>query len=298
MNKNIVIPVVICIVFIVGAIVLIIGMNSNGWFSGKSGNAQKSNNYVKNMPQLSDEESTDKQKELMDTDKDNEKDKSAEEKYYGENQGAKDKKEIKKIIKNDNSTTTNKFNITNKYDYSKTTNKYDYSNTKKSSYKRQTSVKDKKVPETQKSYKEQYEKKTVKPEYTKTVKSDNATFHAEGEYISEEEYLYRVSLIKDLSIKTIVIDRLTKGNGISQEYFKVAYSTNMIPAKILEELVESMNFRKLIPQKYLNEETKLNGLLKGDKVIIKNSDIAGLLVLWTQGKLIPVQKAWETLAEK
>ena len=85
--------------------------------------------------------------------------------------------------------------------------------------------------------------------YAKGSNLPNQTFDSLGEYVSNDDYNYRVSIIKSLNIKTIVINKLTPGNGISQEYFRVCYLTKMIPAKILSELVESKEFRNLIPEK-------------------------------------------------
>lgn len=129
-----------------------------------------------------------------------------------------------------------------------------------------------------------------------TIKIDS--FHSSGEYISDEEHQYRLSLVNNLIIKTVIIDSLTNGNGVSQEFYKVVYQSNMIPAKILEEIVESKEFRKLIPSKYLKEEIKIKGLPDGEKIVFKNSDIRDLLIIWTKGKLTPFQKAWVTKAEK
>ncbi|HOJ64217.1 MAG TPA: hypothetical protein PLE45_07325 [Spirochaetota bacterium] len=129
-----------------------------------------------------------------------------------------------------------------------------------------------------------------------TIKLDS--FHSNGEYVSEEEYKYRVSLVNNLQIKTVVIDSLTKGNGVSQEFYKVVYQNKMIPAKILDEIVESKEFRSLIPEKYLKDEIKIKGLPSGEKIVFKNEDIKNLLILWTKGKLTPFQKAWLTKAEK
>ncbi len=127
--------------------------------------------------------------------------------------------------------------------------------------------------------------------------SMGADFHANGEYISDEEYLYRLSLIKNLRIKTVVVDSLTKGNGIAQEFYRTVFLSEMIPAKVLEPLVESRQFRELIPKEKLESELKVS-LKKGEKIIFKNTDIKDLLVLWSHGKLVPYQKAWITKADK
>ena len=120
---------------------------------------------------------------------------------------------------------------------------------------------------------------------------DETNFHSLGDYVSREEYEYRVSLIKELKIKTIVIDSLKKGNNVQDEYFYIAYSKKMIPSKVLSEIVESNEFRKLIPEKYLLNNIRENGLDKGDSVVIKNKDLKDLLILWSLGKLSPVEKA-------
>ncbi len=143
-----------------------------------------------------------------------------------------------------------------------------------------------------------YTKPTSKEIYSKGSSLPDQSFDSYGEYISEAEYNYRVTLIKNLSIKTVIIDRLTTGNGISQEFFKVVYIDKMIPAKILDDLVESKEFRNLIPGKYRQNEIKTKGLAKGEKVIFDNQNIKNLLILWSQGRLTPVQKAWEVKAEK
>lgn len=123
-------------------------------------------------------------------------------------------------------------------------------------------------------------------------------FHSFGEYISKEEYNYRVSLIKNLRIKTVIIDYLTKGNGVSQEFFRVVYKENMIPVKILEKIVESKEFRELIPSKYLKDEIKIKGLEKGESIVFTNENIKKLLILWSKSALTPYQKIWLTNAEK
>jgi hypothetical protein len=134
--------------------------------------------------------------------------------------------------------------------------------------------------------------------YAKGSNLPDQKFHSFGEYITIEEMKYRKELVKNLKIKTIVIDKLTKGNGISQEYFKIAYLNKMIPAKILEVIVESEEFRDLIPKKFLTDEVKIKGLSKGSAVIIKNESIIEILDLWTLGRLTPVQKAWSVHAIK
>jgi hypothetical protein len=123
-------------------------------------------------------------------------------------------------------------------------------------------------------------------------------FHSYGEFVSDEEKQYRVTLIKNLKIKTIVVNSVTKGNGISQEYYKIAYMTKMIPAKILDVLVESKEFRELIPAKYRSNEFTTNGFKKGESVQFKNTDVIRLLNDWSLGKLSPVSKAWKVKAEK
>ena len=138
----------------------------------------------------------------------------------------------------------------------------------------------------------------VKEVYSKGSSLPDQSFDSYGEYISQEEYNYRVALIKNLILKTVIIDKLTKGNGISQEFFKVVYIDKMIPAKILEDLVESKEFRNLIPEKYQKDEIKLKGLAKGEKIVFKNQNIKNLLILWSQGRLTPIQKAWKVKAEK
>lgn len=143
-----------------------------------------------------------------------------------------------------------------------------------------------------------YTKTSTKETYSKGSSIPDQSFDSYGEYISNEEYNYRVTLIKNLMIKTVVIDRLTKGNGISQEFFKVVYIDKMIPAKILDDLVESKEFRNLIPDKYRKNEIKIKGLAKGEKVVFNNQNIKDLLILWSQGRLTPVQKAWDVKAEK
>ncbi|MCK4798426.1 MAG: hypothetical protein KAT05_13685 [Spirochaetes bacterium] len=136
------------------------------------------------------------------------------------------------------------------------------------------------------------------PKYSKGSNLPDQSFNSLGEYISEEEKQYRITLIKNLIIKTIVIDNLTKGNGISQEFFKVAYIEKMIPAKILEQIVESKEFRNLMPKKYLKKEIKTKGLAKGETVKFKSNDIKDILILWSLGRLTPIQKAWVVKAEE
>jgi len=134
--------------------------------------------------------------------------------------------------------------------------------------------------------------------YAKGSDLPDQNFHSFGEYISLEEEKYRNTLISNLKIKTVVIDKLTKGNGITQEFYKVAYINKMIPAKILDNIVESKEFRDLIPNKFLNNEIRINGLKKGEKVVFKNTDIKNILILWKLGRLTPIQKAWIVKAEK
>jgi hypothetical protein len=123
-------------------------------------------------------------------------------------------------------------------------------------------------------------------------------FHSYGEFVSDEEKTYRISLIRNLKIKTIVVNSVTKGNGISQEYYRIAYKTNMIPAKILDVIVESKEFRELIPAKYKTEEFSIKGFQKGEFVQFKNTDMLRLLDEWSIGRLTPVSKAWKVKAEK
>jgi hypothetical protein len=296
MNQKIIIPILIFIFITITAIVLIIGIFFNDW-PGKLGLTRpKSSNYAKNTTQiLQDKQLRDKQTEQS---KQKEEDKNKE----ADNQ----EKEVKK----------EKVDLTKKYykqksyekRYNKQTNETAVKETiNKTPVVKQTKFVKTKLKSTKAKEAVDKNKKSVKKEFVEKKeavkeKKDGIKgykpFHSSGEYISEEEYIYRISVIKNLVIKTVVIDKLTKGNGISQEFFKVAYLSNMIPAKVLGEVVESRDFRLLIPQKYLNEETKINGLLKNDKVIIKNTDTAELLVLWAKGGLAPVQKAWETHAEK
>lgn len=124
-------------------------------------------------------------------------------------------------------------------------------------------------------------------------------FHSLGEFVSPEEKNYRLELIDDLTISTIVIDRLSKGNGISQEFYKVAFKSNMIPSKVLKDIVESSEFRSLIPEKMLKKEGRTaNDLKNGETVVFSGSAIENLLILWSAGKLTPVQKAWIVGVEK
>ncbi|OHD16020.1 MAG: hypothetical protein A2086_04870 [Spirochaetes bacterium GWD1_27_9] len=134
--------------------------------------------------------------------------------------------------------------------------------------------------------------------YVKDLNLPNQNFHSFGEYISQEESRYRISLIKNLKIKTIIINSLTKNNGVTQEFYRIVYSTKMIPAKILDQIVESKEFRDLIPKKYLSKEVEFGGLKKGEYIKFKNTDIKNILIQWTQGRLTPIQKAWEVKAEK
>jgi len=148
------------------------------------------------------------------------------------------------------------------------------------------------------------EKTIKKPALEKTViyakgsSLPDQSFDSLGEYISNEEYNYRVSLIKNFKIKTIVINKLTKGNGVSQEYFRVAYIEKMIPAKILGEVVESKEFRDNIPKKYITDEIKIKGLGNNESVTFTNTKIKEILLLWTLGRLTPIHKAWKVKAEK
>jgi len=129
------------------------------------------------------------------------------------------------------------------------------------------------------------------------VFSNNQTFHSYGEYISAEEYKYRLALINNLKIKTVAVDSITKGNGISQEFYKIAYNEKMIPAKALGDIVESKEFRDLIPKNLLAIEDKISVLKKGESITFKNEDLKNLLLLWSQGKLATIQKAWKVKAD-
>ncbi|MCH5149444.1 MAG: hypothetical protein J1G30_02145 [Spirochaetales bacterium] len=125
------------------------------------------------------------------------------------------------------------------------------------------------------------------------IEMNQQNFHSLGEYVSAEELKYRSELIGKLTINTIVIDKLSKGNGISQEFFRVAYVEKMIPSKVLKDIVESKEFRDLIPQQYLDKEGKTaTTLAQGEKVTFNAFAIKNLLELWSEGKLTPVQKAW------
>lgn len=131
------------------------------------------------------------------------------------------------------------------------------------------------------------------------IEMNQQNFHSLGEYVSAEELEYRLELIGKLTINTIVIDKLSKGNGISQEFFRVAYVENMIPSKVLKDIVESKEFRDLIPSQYLNKEGKTTNVLpQGEKVTFNAVAIKNLLELWSEGKLTPVQKAWAVGAEE
>lgn len=131
------------------------------------------------------------------------------------------------------------------------------------------------------------------------IEMNRQNFHSLGEYVSAEELEYRLELIGKLTINTIVIDKLSKGNGISQEFFRVAYVENMIPSKVLKDIVESKEFRDLIPSQYLNKEGKTTNVLpQGEKVTFNAVAIKNLLELWSEGKLTPVQKAWAVGAEE
>lgn len=133
--------------------------------------------------------------------------------------------------------------------------------------------------------------------FAKGSSFDDIDFNALGEYVSKEEKEYRYSIIKNLKIKTVIIDYLTQGNGISHEFYKVAYKEKMIPAKILDQLIESKEFRDLIPKKYLKKE-KIITLKSGEKIEFPNQKISELLFLWCEGRLTPIQKAWQTKAIK
>lgn len=123
-------------------------------------------------------------------------------------------------------------------------------------------------------------------------------FHSLGEYVSKEEKWYRNELIGQLTVNTIVIDRLSKGNGISQEFYRVAYIMNMIPSKILKDIVESKEFRDLIPKNLVEKEGHTtNDLKSGETVTFSAFSIKKLLILWSEGKLTPIQKAWLVGAE-
>ncbi len=125
------------------------------------------------------------------------------------------------------------------------------------------------------------------------IEMNQQNFHSLGEYVSADELKYRSELIGKLTINTIVIDKLSKGNGISQEFFRVAYVEKMIPSKVLRDIVESKEFRDLIPAQYLNKEgATAKVLAEGEKVTFNAFAIKNLLELWSEGKLTPVQKAW------
>jgi len=121
-------------------------------------------------------------------------------------------------------------------------------------------------------------------------------FHSLGELVSAEEYNYRLSLIKNLKLKTVIIDSITKGNGVTQEYYKIVFKTDMIPAKVMDNVINTKEFRELIPNKYLVKEVEVNGLRKGEKIVFKNSDIKEILLKWSLGRLTPIEKAWESKA--
>jgi len=131
----------------------------------------------------------------------------------------------------------------------------------------------------------------------KRIVLNEQNFHSLGEFVSGDEKDYRYNLINKLSVNTIVIDKLSKGNGVSHEFFKVAYQTNMIPAKVLIDIVESKEFRDLIPKPILKRESAIQ-LSIGEKVVFSASAIKNLLILWGEGKLTPVQKVWIVGAEK
>lgn len=125
------------------------------------------------------------------------------------------------------------------------------------------------------------------------IDMNQQNFHSLGEYVSADELKYRSELIGKLTINTIVIDKLSKGNGISQEFFRVAYVEKMIPSKVLRDIVESKEFRDLIPAQYLSKEgATAKVLAEGEKVTFNAFAIKNLLELWSEGKLTPVQKAW------
>lgn len=121
-------------------------------------------------------------------------------------------------------------------------------------------------------------------------------FHSLGELVTEEEYNYRLSLIKNLKIKTVVIDSITEGNGVTQEYYKIVFKTDMIPAKVMDNIINTKEFRNLIPEKYLKKETSLIKLKKGEKIVFKNSDIKNILYQWCMGRLTPIERAWRSNA--
>jgi hypothetical protein len=208
----------------------------------------------------------------------------------------------------------------NKNNYQVLTENLKLMNEKKEAEKNQTEETKEQTKETKTEVKTNEIKKTIKPElkekssltpmtqdkniknkiyiYAKGSNLPNQTFDSLGEYVSNDDYNYRVTIIKSLNIKTVVINKLTPGNGISQEYFRVCYLAKMIPAKILTEVVESKEFRNLIPKKFLSDEVKTKGLKNGDSVKIPNDKIKDLLLLWTLGRLSPVQKAWKVKAVK
>jgi hypothetical protein len=133
--------------------------------------------------------------------------------------------------------------------------------------------------------------------YSKGSSLPDQDFDSYGEYVSAEEYQYRISLIQGLTIKTVVINRLTAGNGVSQEFFRVVYINKMIPARILEEIVESKEFRNLIPRRFLTDEVRTRGLGDNNSIRFENEDIRQLLLLWSLGRLTPFDKAWRVKAE-
>jgi hypothetical protein len=164
--------------------------------------------------------------------------------------------------------------------------------------KKTTEVKkEEKKPEIKKDFKASAKNNNVSI-YAKGSSLPSQNFDSLGEYISNEEYNYRANLIDNLKIKTIVINKLTPGNGVSQEFFKVAYREKMIPAKILEDIVESKEFRNIIPQKYLKTEVKNAGLKSGETIVFPNTKVRDILFLWCLGRLTPVSKAWKVKAEK
>lgn len=138
------------------------------------------------------------------------------------------------------------------------------------------------------------------PQKVKSIPSSitDEKFNTWGEYLSREERDYRAMVVNKLKIKTVVIDHLSPGNGVSQEFFKVAYRTKMIPPRILEELVESREFRELIPAKYLKRERALLDIKKGLYIKLDKKSLEMLLATWSRGELTPIQKAWAVGAEE
>lgn len=263
-NKGIVIPLLVVIIIIIISITLIIGIYYFNWFN------KSENNYTKIDDEI-----------------------------------------ITELIYHDDLTTDNSFTIVK--DKSKNSSSRDDFLEKASKFKlhiekdqSKTNFKDnnlknmpvKSISKQIKSVSSGLKKTHHIDIYSKGSNISDQEFDSYGEYISEDEYQYRVSLIKNLFVKTIIVDKLTQGNGISQEYFKVVYLNKMIPAKILDDIVESKQFRKLIPKKYIVVETTIKHLPKGEKIIFNNHDIKELLILWSLGRLTPIQKAWEVKADK